>query len=1063
MTEVTKKGTEGVGRSQPVSKVETSSLWPKQNIATDGSDLCNGRNLKAEKPKWGPSTADETEFIANIHSYVESRRGLTDDNYSAEEVVNFDNKFDFLSLFKYDEELSGDQYQRYTDILWEFKDIISRHDYDVGLTPAMEAEINTVDNFVNIFKYQVNRFYSLEAKKVIDSWDQQLTNGDIIEESKSPIGFPVLVVKRTGKKSRVVVDFKELNKHIIQPDTPYCSMKESFDSFKNKKVFSCIDLTMAFYSIPIKESDRWKVAVKTHNKLIQMKRLPMGLSISPREMMKVAFKVIDGYDEFLTSYIDDIAVSSVSFDEHLIHFRRMLERLRRYNLKVKPSKCQLFQRQIKFLGHMVSANGLEIPKDRIVAITAVQTPTSVRSLRSFIGIANFSRDYIECIDKYLGPLHELTQKGVKFEWTDRHQECFESLKKKLTTAPCLAFADDKLQKILQTDASDKSVGGMLGQVNNNKIQVIAYFNKRLTPSQEKWSTIEKELLAIMVVVKNYHKHLIDRKFVIYTDHQPLMVLNSRRSPRNQRLYRWGIELSMYDFDIYYNKGENHVIADCLSRLEYSRNEQMKKKPKVIAVESSELVKALDYTKLKDEESDDDKSDNNSVKEDFDSDDVIAVLNLEGDELTADLDNDIETYQNEDPYCIALKNVLTDRNKEFPMILKWFRLHNNIVYKKKRRNQKQPNTLRVVVPQKLIPRLMQVVHDDEGTGGHLGIHKSEQKIVNRYFFQNIREHVKTHIRQCERCARTKQINHKTYGVPQIIGTPVQPFDAINMDLCGPLAVSDSGNKYFIVICDRLSRYIVAKAVLNKNAECFLKALQEFITDYNAPSKLITDKDRAFESRLFQEYIQGMAINHHKTASFYAASDGLAEVSNRKVLNGLRKYCNENSRNWDLNLKLVTKSINCSVNETTTFTPFYLLFGFDPMNAFERKLKIKLLEEYPSVDSEDQTVSTTDITLEGAREEARQRILLAEAKWVEFRSRHMTRPTFKIGDCVLMTDKSIDIKNRNPKKLRELRTGPYIIVREPTAGTFRSTESPTEEQLSKGDICGQQPYACPILWT
>ena len=614
----------------------------------------------------------------------------------------------------------------------------------------------------------------------------------------------------------------------------------------------------------------------------------------------------------------------------------------------------------------------------------------------------------------MGPLHDLTKKDVRFKWEPHHQKCFEELKRALTTTPCLAFPDSGETRVIQTDASDGSIGGFIGKLRkaDGKVQVIAYFNKRLSSAEQRFGTVEKELLAIMVATRNYKKWLMDGHFYIYTDHKPLLALNKMKTSANQRIYRWGIELSQFDFEVIYFAGPSNIIADNLSRLRYARDLEEREPEKMSSIDSAELVKRLDYTR----------------------EDVINVLQLEEDEITIEFDNDIEGYQDNDPYCQTIKKVLTEKSKKFPEITKKFRLIDGVIYKRKRRNQRDPNTLQVVIPEALIPKLLDLLHNARETGSHFGFDKTEAKIVDRYFFQNSREHIRTHIRQCERCARTRYASNKPFGIPQTIETPEVPMSTIHMDLMGPFGRSSRNNKYVITIVDRTTRFIFAKAVPTKQARHYIDFIKEIMYEFNAPAKLVTDRDGAFEDSCFRGFLLGLGIDHVKTARYYASSNGIAERGHGRILSSLRRYCNHNSKEWDIELKSVVKAINMSLNSITLFSAFYLMYGFNPINAFERKLKIRLIKEFPEIEDNLQSEMTTDITVEKARQEARKRIEEAENKWNKLRESGLRTPPFKVGSIVWATDKTQEPTNRNPLKLRELHDGPYVITAEPIPGTY-----------------------------
>ena len=266
-------------------------------------------------------------------------------------------------------------------------------------------------------------------------------------------------------------------------------------------------------------------------------------------------------------YLDDILVYSRTFEDHLCHLRQVFDRLRHANLKLKPSKCKFACPQVKYLGHVVSPEGIAPDDDKISAVRDFPRPHNVKTVRSSLGLANYYRRFIKDFAKIASPLNKLLRKDQKFIWTDSCEQAFKALKDALISAPILAFPDFKEQFHLYTDASNEGLGVTLGQIQNNREVAIAYAGRDLNAAEKNYSTTEREALAVIFGIKKFEPYLYGRKFILPTDHHSLKWLMSISDPPG-RLARWSLLVQQYDFEIQQRPGIVHGNADALSRRPY---------------------------------------------------------------------------------------------------------------------------------------------------------------------------------------------------------------------------------------------------------------------------------------------------------------------------------------------------------------------------------------------------------------------------------------------------------------------------------------------------------------
>ena len=267
----------------------------------------------------------------------------------------------------------------------------------------------------------------------------------------------------------------------------------------------------------------------------------------------------------LLIYLDDIIVYSKTFEEHLENLRTVLERLKKSNLKLNPKKCNLLCTKVAFLGHEVSEQGISTDPVKIQAVKEWPQPKTVTEVRQFVGLASYYRKFIPNFATVCKPLHKLTEKNCSFVWTDICQKAFDAIKQLLTSAPILSYPLLQGQPfLLDCDASNVGVGAILSQLQNGEEKVISYFSKCLSRSERQYCTTRKELLAVVLAVKNFHHYLLGQRFTVRTDHGSLQWLMRFKNCEGQ-IARWIETLSAYTFTVVHRAGRVHNNADSMSR------------------------------------------------------------------------------------------------------------------------------------------------------------------------------------------------------------------------------------------------------------------------------------------------------------------------------------------------------------------------------------------------------------------------------------------------------------------------------------------------------------------
>ena len=311
-------------------------------------------------------------------------------------------------------------------------------------------------------------------------------------------------------------------------------MEDCIDSLGGAKWYCTLDLQAGYWQVDVDPADREKTAFCTRTGLFEFNVLPFGLSNAPatfERLMETVLQVLQ-WSECLV-YLDDIVIFGSTFDETLDRLVHVLDRLATAGLKLKPRKCALFHKQVAFLGHVISLEGVSTQTEKVEAVKSWPIPKSKKEVRSFLGLVGYYRRFIKGFANIARPLTKLTGLHEKFKWTDDCQAAFEQLKSSLMTAPILGYPRPIGQIIVDTDASGEAVGAVLSQVQDGKRVVLAYLSKALTPAEQNYCVTRRELLALVTASKAWHPYLFGRPVIIRTDNSVVVWAKRLKNPVNQ--------------------------------------------------------------------------------------------------------------------------------------------------------------------------------------------------------------------------------------------------------------------------------------------------------------------------------------------------------------------------------------------------------------------------------------------------------------------------------------------------------------------------------------------------
>ena len=460
------------------------------------------------------------------------------------------------------DELDAEQRGAARRLLYEYEDVFSKNEYDIGRTPLVECHVDTGTS--RPIRQPLRR-QPLKHMDVIDEHVNEMLRHGVIEPAASPWASNVVLVSKKDGSLRFCVDYRAVNAVTYKDSYPLPLIDNCINAMSGSTWFSTLDLRAGYHNIPVAAQDRDKTAFITRRGCWRYTVMPFGLTCSPSVFQRLMDMVLHGLSyEICLVYIDDIIIFSNTFEEQLRRLGAVLQRLRRAKLKLKPSKCKLLQRKVEFLGHTISAAGVEMQTSKIDAVVNWPRPRDTHQLRSFMGLCGYYRRFIAGFADTAAPLHALTGKGVHFCWGPEQETAFVALKEKLTTAPVLGMPENAGQYILDTDASDVGLGAVLSQVQDGEERVIAYASRTLQKPERNYETTKRELLAVVYGLKQFRQYLLGRPIIIRVDHAALGWLKRTAEPLPQ-LARWLTFIECFDYQIVHRAGKKHGNADTMSR------------------------------------------------------------------------------------------------------------------------------------------------------------------------------------------------------------------------------------------------------------------------------------------------------------------------------------------------------------------------------------------------------------------------------------------------------------------------------------------------------------------
>ena len=762
----------------------------------------------------------------------------------------------------------------------------------------------------------------------------------------------------------------------------------------------------------------------------------------------------------------------------------MFGRLRTAGLKLKPSKCHLFQKKVKFLGSVVSEAGVEPDPDKVKTVAEWPIPRNLTEVRSFVALASYYRRHIQNFAEIARPLHNLTKKGYPFRWNKEQQIAFEILKQKLINYPVLATPIPEGEYIVDTDASNESLGAVLQQKQNGIIRVISYASRVLDPAERSYCTTRKELLSIIFALKFFRHYLLSVPFLLRTDHAALTSLLRSPEPVGQQA-RWLDLLAEYQFRIEHRAGRLHSNSDSVSRRPCGSR-------KCVRVDC--MVPTCDGM----------ETGNKSHGQEDSSTTLPSRLGRMGtrrnptpasrpghctepdihrssagnrrsatvpaaapDTHVLSLDIVREAQRN-DPVLQQIRTLLNESEwrtqvDELGMgvVHIWSQRDSlvvvkDILHRKFERADGSIQCEQVLVPLTLRETFLHWVHDDKSSG-HFGVAKTQAKLQNYAYWPGWRKDTENYVLRCDICCRYRKGPPHRQG-PLQNGASIGPMQKFHIDLTGPHPRSNKGYVYLLTGICAFTKYLITVPLRDKTAMSVAKALVKHVfLIHGAVELIVHDNGKEFINDVVANVTRLLGIQSLRTTFYRPAANSAIERAHRTINSIFAKTVSQNLRDWCEISNYVTFAYNCSRHSSTTFSPFYLMFWREP------RVGIDLLLEptecaYSSYDEYSDDVRKK-MQIAHSIVEKQLRAVFDRAK--RRYDQRVKSVQFRVGDFAYYY--SPRVQPGRGRKFRNLTSGPYKIVRKVNNVNYAIQKSPTTrmfivhvDRLLK--YCGETIPAC-----
>ena len=926
---------------------------------------------------------------------------------------------------------NGPANQKLVTLLHQYEDVLGTPDSKLG-TFKKTVRIPTNGESRSRPQFPIAQNLKQPFLKLIE----KLKRDGVIEPCKDPQGFNSAVFPVPKKKPgevRLVVNFRPTLNKVIKHNDPWTmpSVESVLKSIpRGCQYFACVDLRDGYFQLTIHEDDRHKTAFQVNNQCMQFVRVPMGLTSAGAIFSREVAAVINGggVDNVL-AYLDDILVYGRTEEEFFNALEGLLSVLRQNGLLLNGRKCEFLKTEVTFLGRRLSSLGVNIVPEYVSPLLELRAPKTKKEAQRLIGRLVWINSFLntrkgenlkKCnFSSMMKPIQDTVSVQTPFKWTDDAEKSFKKIKKRLTSAQTIQFADFNLPFTLTTDASLDAAGAVLMQEGpDGDKRIIATASKKFSKTERNWSATEREAYAIKWGILKFSYFLANRPFVVFTDHRSLTYMD-RREFNNPKIRRWQAELQQFSFVVQYIEGESNVFADMLSRDVVAVTRVTTKEDNTPAGHFKRIgnSKVMVY-----------------VPSWVDNDDVVDIDVNEDRHISAYtiFGNDEAFYQAaqnmelllEQSKDLMLKNIIQalqcDKSPESALDTNDHRY--DIFLAKISQFCLEPVTgvlqiqnghkYQMVIPYHMRYHMLTSAHND---CNHNGVSRM-QVLLNTVWWESKSDDIRHWCSSCNQCSRRKG----RYGMRQTwpdghLQRGSKPFDVVYLDFIQmPMS---KGKRYCLTLECAFSRYVMVIPTAHDRAVDACNGLYQLYLQHRCiPRMVSTDRGTHFSAALFNEFCTMMGSTLKLHCPWRPQSTGNLERQHRTLKNAVFIVCNGDVSKWTDVISAVVSNMNAIPNAATGVSAHEVVTGRKPFTgipAVDTSVNASDASQYVKMIKSKQHKVYTAVRIAAAA---------ADAKADQINN-HVIKDTIDVGDAILL---------HRPQSVQAQRTkqdwiGPYTVTK------------------------------------
>ena len=792
----------------------------------------------------------------------------------------------------------------------------------------------------------------------------------------------VVTVEKPDGSLRLCLDPSDVNRCIERNPYHVKSIEEISAELHGSRFFTLIDAKSGYWQVKLNERSSFITTFNTPWGKYRFLRLPFGLKVAS-DVFQERLNAVLELGKGVTGIADDCLISGDTQETHDKNLLYMLHLAGQNNLKFNPKKLQFRTTKCKFFGQILTPEGIQIDPDKVSVIVNMQRPSNKKELESYLGMVNYLKRHSYELTRLTRPFADMMKKEALFSWQTQHEEAFNSIKRVISSAPVLAYYDVNAPNVIQTDASSKGFGAVLLQHG----KPVVFVGRALIPAERNYSTLEKELTAIVYALQRLHHFIHGGRVTIQTDHKPLVAMYNREvhhsTIRQQRLL---LKIHEHDVHMEYLKGKDNSIADALSRLPLASSNDTE----VDIIPIHAITNTVDASEPK----------LNALRRATMTDPTMNQL--------------IQHILHGWP---AYRHIVSPDLHPYWNYKDELSVEDGIIYKGDR----------IIIPASERNQFVQDLH-----AGHLGEEKTLLRARQLVFWPNMTEDLKQVVRACKPCQESRPSIQKEPMIPHDV--PAQPWETIGIDF-----FEWNGGNYLIV-ADYFSKFPVIRYMASTTASNTIAKLKTIFGEYGVPQRIFSDQGPQFTSTEFKEFAAKYQFEIRHSSPRYPQSNGFIEAMVKIVKNIMTR-----ARDTGTDLSLAMLIYRATPFKTGVASPAELLNQRKYKDLIPLKQHLSPLQE----DSREALLASKQRSIDQYNQQARHKDDLLELQKVWFQ-RNPDKGGWEEATVIDVPEKprayivQDDMGNRYERTSRHVRPAASDNKEETPSSNIRKPQPPIDIQ-------------------